>query len=267
MRVNYLNIKHLIINSMKFDISKIQFDKNDLAMGLKLPKKLTIELAEETGLHIGDGSMNFYSKRSILKGLYQLRGHINDDKQHYQTRIKELYKTLYNLELNLRNMPSTGVYGFQIWSDALVNFKSNILNLSLGKKYNVSIPLIFLKNKELKQAVIRGIFDTDGCVYLENKNKKLYPRIIITTISSKLSNQLLNILKELGFKTTKYSEPINHAQKRKNISYIISIRGVEMFHKFIREIKPKNPKHIEKYNFFLDNKNFPIIYQRVLSSP
>ena len=41
--------------------------------------KITPELAEEVGWHIGDGSMNFYKG----KGLYQLRGHIEDDKEHY----------------------------------------------------------------------------------------------------------------------------------------------------------------------------------------
>ena len=44
---------------------------------------VTEELAEETGLHIGDGSMNFYKNKGELKGLYQLRGHMTDDKEHY----------------------------------------------------------------------------------------------------------------------------------------------------------------------------------------
>ena len=44
---------------------------------------MTCNLAEEIGLHIVDGSMNMYS----IKGLYQLRGNIIDDKEHYQKRI------------------------------------------------------------------------------------------------------------------------------------------------------------------------------------
>ena len=95
---------------------------------------------EEIGLHVGDGSMNFYRSKNKTKGLYQLRGHSIDDKLNYYTRIKFLYKYLYNLDISLRHMPSTGVIGFQVWSDALVQFKHKVLGLCLGKKnrYNYS---------------------------------------------------------------------------------------------------------------------------------
>ena len=41
--------------------------------------KICEDLAEETGWHIGDGSMNFYINDGIKKGIYQLRGHMVDD--------------------------------------------------------------------------------------------------------------------------------------------------------------------------------------------
>ena len=59
------------------------------------------ELAEETGLHIGDGTMNFYNNQGKLKGSYALRGHINDDKEHYNNIINKLYLNLYNLNFQL----------------------------------------------------------------------------------------------------------------------------------------------------------------------
>ena len=108
---------------MKLNTSKIMFNASDLNRNIKLPKEITSDLAEETGLHIGDGRMNFYKNR----GLYQLRGHFNDDKEHYNTRINELYKKLYNFKPSMRDMESTGVYGFQIWSNAIAHFKNNIL--------------------------------------------------------------------------------------------------------------------------------------------
>ena len=63
--------------------------------------KITPELAEEVGWHIGDGSMNFYNN----KGFYQLRGHIEEDKAHYLLRIKPLFERLYGIKINLREMP------------------------------------------------------------------------------------------------------------------------------------------------------------------
>ena len=112
---------------------------------IKLPDEITPELSEETGLHIGDGTMNFYQQRNKLKGKYSLRGHIKDDKPHYEGRIKELYKLVYNLDVSLSEMKSTSVFGFQIWSDSLVGFKREILDLPLGEKKEIKIPDSLLK--------------------------------------------------------------------------------------------------------------------------
>lgn len=72
---------------MKLDISKIKFSRADLIKELIIPKQINKELAEETGLHIGDGSMNFYKQKEKLRGTYLLRGHLVDDKEHYNNRI------------------------------------------------------------------------------------------------------------------------------------------------------------------------------------
>lgn len=210
------------------------------------------ELAEETGWHIGDGSMNFYKKDGKQKGVYQLRGHIEDDREHYIFRIKPLFKQIYDIDISLREMPSTRVFGFQIWNDELVNFKKN-LGLALGKKFDIFIPQIFLNDKKLKIAAVRGIFDTDGGIYLEPKNHKLYPRMYISTICPTLAKQLLRILSELGLRTTEYSQLSNEEFDRKR-EHIIVIRGEEMFHKFMRIINPQNPKHQAKYQKFLSSK-------------
>jgi hypothetical protein len=192
--------------------------------------------------------MNFYKNQGKLKGIYQLRGHINDDKQHYIERIKPIFKELYGIELSLREMLSTRVYGFQLWSNKLVEFKKN-LGLPLGKKTNIFIPSIFLNDEKLKIAIIRGIFDTDGGIQLAKKYKKLYPIIYIDTISIKLNLQLLDIFKQIGLRATSYGRVDSRGNRHK--LYKISIRGNEMFDKFMDIIKPANPKHIRKYNKFL----------------
>ena len=222
-------------------------------MRIKIPETITPELAEETGWHIGDGSMNFYKQGNKLKGIYQLRGHIEDDRQHYIERIKPTFKLLYDLNISLREMPSTRVFGFQIWNNELVKFKQEI-GLPLGKKFDIFIPSIFMEKDELKTAVIRGIFDTDGGIYLEKKNNKLYPRLHISTISLKLAEDILKILSELGFRVTKYSELFNQDYNRQ-LTYVISIRGEEMFDRFMKIIAPQNQKHISKYLKFLNSKS------------
>lgn len=232
---------------MKFNLSKIKFSKSDIKKNIILPKRITPDLAEEIGLHIGDGSMNIYSN----KGLFQLRGHIKDDKEHYQTRIKELYKKLYNLDVSIREMKSTGVIGFQIWSDAIVNFKNKILGLPLGKKSNIEIPKI-INNKELFYSFIRGLFDTDGCLYIENKNGKPYPRIEIGTTSRPLCTQIISFLKKYGINAWYYEYKRKEANW--NNLYTIALTGFSSLNKWFKEISPNNPKHIRKFELLESNE-------------
>lgn len=234
---------------MRFNLDSINYNKSDLRKGIILPEQLSPELAEETGLHIGDGTMNFYMNKGRHKGKYSLRGHINDDVKHYDNRIKKLYKLLYNLEIKLSKVKSTGVYGFQVWTDSIVNFKHKILKLPIGKKLNIRIPNCFIDKYFID--VVRGIFDTDGCLYLEHKNSKLYPRIQIATISRELSEQLKGNLLRHGFRTTVFVE--DRKDKGWNNLYTISIRGEEMLQKWMKIINPANPKHISKFNFFIEH--------------
>jgi len=216
---------------------------------MDIPTKLSPELAEETGLHIGDGTMNFYKNGKRIMGSYALRGHIIDDKNHYQTIIKKLYKEIYNLDISLRDMPSTGCYGFQKWSNDIVNFKSKILNLPLGKKLNIQIPHQFMS--KYSSDLIRGIFDTDGTLYLENRHNKLYPRIIISDISYNLILQISKILKKLNIHSTNYIEKRN--KKNWNDLARLEVRGIKMLSKWFKIIKSSNQKHINKYQYFLNN--------------
>lgn len=234
---------------MRFNINNLSYNKSDLRKELIFPEHLSPELAEETGLHIGDGTMNFYINGGKYGGKYSLRGHINDDVKHYDNRIKKLYKLLYNLEINLSKMKSTGVYGFQVWTDSIVNFKHKILKLPMGKKLDIIIPGCFIDKYFVD--VVRGIFDTDGCIYLEHKNNKLYPRIQIATISRGLSEQLKNNLLRHGFRATVFVE--DRSDRCWSNLYTISIRGEEMLQKWMKIINPANQKHISKFNFFVEN--------------
>lgn len=198
-------------------------------------------LAEEIGLHIGDGSMNFYKG----KGLYQLRGHITDDRVHYDTRISFLYESLFGIKISLRKMPSTGVYGFQIWNNDLAKYKHSILGLPLGKKYHINIPKKIMADKTLAKSFLCGYFDTDGGLYLEKKYGKLYPRLEMNTISKNLAEQISILLTKLNFRHVKYTE------KRKKYGwqdlYRVRINGIEMTKRWFSEIQPKNQKHINKF--------------------
>jgi hypothetical protein len=100
-----------------FDISPIKLSHYDKIKDLKFPNKLTPELAEEIGIHIGDG---FLSKR---RNEYRLKG-AKSEKEYYNYFLKKLYKKLYNLNINLKEYENT--YGFEIGSQGLWTFKNKI---------------------------------------------------------------------------------------------------------------------------------------------
>jgi len=87
---------------------------------------------------------------------------------------------------------------------------------------------------------IRWIFDTDGTIYFEHKNNKLYPRIIVGTIYQRLGLRLQKLISKNGMKATMYKELRQH--KNWNDLYLISIRCVDMLHKWMDIIEPANQK-------------------------
>ncbi len=91
----------------------------------------------------------------------------------------------------------------------------------------------------------RGYFDTDGCLYLEDKRGKPYPRVELVSISSTFMQQVRSVLLQLGFRLCYYK--LDRKSLGWQDSHRIIIRGYEMTSKWFNEIKPKNPKHLRKF--------------------
>lgn len=204
-------------------------------MKIQLPNEPTPNLAEEFGIHIGDGSMNLYKN----KGLTSIA--IDPRDKDYMNFIKGLYKKLYNVDVKLRTW--SRAYGFQLSSTELVEFK-NKFGLPLGKKENIKIPEWIKKNKQFQKACLRGIFDTDGTLYIETKYNKPYPRIQISSISEPLIEDIYSILIDFEFKVSKWKETFKN--KNWKPRYVIALRGYKQLQKWMKEIGSNNPKNLIK---------------------
>ncbi|NUN11512.1 hypothetical protein HUU53_02605 [Candidatus Micrarchaeota archaeon] len=214
-------------------------------MRVLLPFGITTALAYETGLHIGDGSMNYYNN----KGLYSLRGNKIKDKLFFDEVVKSLYSSLYHIEVKLRDFGD--VYGFQICSDELIEFKKN-LGLPLGPKRNIVIPKIILENNLLSLACLRGLIETDGNFYLENKNGALYPRIEFSTTSQSLSKQVCFILSKNNFNFSKWCTEYSNGWLP---IHRICIRGYANLQKYIKEVDFFHPFFLQKLALLNDYKS------------
>lgn len=225
-RLEKENENQFINKEVFLDLTKINYSSNDLKKRIRFPKKITPELAEEIGAHLGDGCLsknrNYFSIKT------------NKKEEDYMRYLFKLYKKLYNLDLKMMRLSS--VVGFEVYSKALCDFKNKVLGLPYGEKiHKIEIPkaVTDTKNKEVYYALIRGLFDTDGCISIIKKNNKGYPVISLSIKSEKLIKQVAEMLRKLGY--IPFSK-----------GYRVSLNGIVMFKKWVKEIGSNNSKNINK---------------------
>jgi hypothetical protein len=218
------NEYYFINKEVSLDLKEITFTSSDIRKQINFPNKMTPELAEEIGIHLGDGclskSRNYFSVKTNKK-----------EEDYVINFLFPLYKKLYNLDLKLMRLES--VSGFEIYSKAFCEFKNKSLGIPYGEKvHKIKVPesILKTKDKEIYRAFIRGLFDTDGCISIIKKD---YPMISITIKSEELIKKVSEMLTMIGF-------IVNHSKER------ININGKVMLEKWIKEIDSNNPVKIEK---------------------
>jgi len=227
-------------NYLVLNCSVINFSRIDIEKKIILPKEITPLLAEEIGLSIGDGYI------SNKKFEYRLKGNKNDEKEYYNNYVKPMFKELYNIDLNISEYDST--VGFEIYSKALWEFKTKVIGLPIAPKNTIRIPAVLkVNNKEILCSLLRGLFDTDGNIYFRSQgaNKSYYPVISFTTISKILADDLIEILKMLGFKPNLYLDS-KIKKKNPNPRYVVVLCGYANFELYKKLINTKQPKNIYK---------------------
>lgn len=229
------------------DKSNINYSLVDIKKEIKLPDKITPELAEEIGMHYGDGFL------SAKRYDYRLKGNYKDEIVYYTDYIKPLFKRLYNLDINLKKFDST--FGFEISSKALWEFKTKVIGIKPGNKFALCIPeSLKVKNTEILCAFIRGLFDTDGSLSFKTKYgyKKYYPEISISLYSKNLVKEVGEILQMLGFKPNIYL----------NVKYPrISLNGIGSLKKYEKLIGWSSQKNLNKLNAW--KNRYPNLYSNM----
>jgi hypothetical protein len=235
-----------------FDTSSIKFSWKDKIKGIKLPQELTEELAEDIGIHIGDGSM-YLSGPSKQSYILRYSGHVTEDKEYYFNRIIPLKKTLFNVKTNGKIFkPRNNEFGIVICSKAVYNFYLKIISIPSGKKYEIiDIPkIIKMSNREIQCSFIRGLADTDFSITFKRKSTKhdlnYYPVISANFASKKLVKDLKLILTDLGFKVVTL-ERMGRRYEKFHQTNVININGRKNLKLWMKLIGFNNPKHVTKY--------------------
>lgn len=204
--------------------------------GFKIEKKFRkpkncADLAEFIGIFAGDGHLAEY------QALVSTNAETDIDHARY---VKYLASKLFKLEASLNYKRPSKAIEVAISSIGLVKWLHK-KGMPLGNKLNeLCIPAWVQTNPMYLKKYIRGLFDTDGCVFIDThviRGKTYMSRgWTITSYSAKLRNEIKVALESMGFKPS-----LRDSQKS------VYMRRKADIERYFREIGSSNSKHLKRY--------------------
>ncbi|MBI2655207.1 LAGLIDADG family homing endonuclease [Candidatus Woesearchaeota archaeon] len=203
----------------------------------KFDMPLTPQLCELIGAFIGDGFTNKYGHIYMT----QFAGHSTLDNEYF-VKTLVLFIKMISPNSNPILTKKDNTLRLTIYSKEFHKLLTERFKFAAGKKaYTVTIPdeIINLKDSKLINLCVRGIYDTDGCIFYDKRAiyKNPYIRINLTSVSYALINQVYTILKNLNL------NPRVNANYNK---HVIQINGLQNCKKFIEVIGFSNKRHLDK---------------------
>lgn len=209
-----------------------------------LPREMSPELAEEIGIHIGDGSLVIRPKYHHYDYFVCLGIH----EQEYMQYVCKLMHRLYSLKGKITERQKDGALTATFSSKSLIMWKLS-LGLPSGNKGQISIPKVVLDSEYILDC-IRGIFDTDGSLTFKKKYRDVhyYPVVKIDSKSKFLILQLLEVISKFGFTCYAFYDGKHKSSTGVTTTvHSLFISGQKSLELWMDLIRPKNPVHISKY--------------------
>ena len=227
--------------------------KNDIRRCIKIPDKLTHDLAEIIGIVVGDGHVRIGNDGYRIN----ISGHSLDDKQYFENHVIPLFWKVFNLKPHIKI--NGNEFDLVFSSKAATLFFRNDLNFPANKNL-ITVPTV-IENAPLamKARFLRGFMDTDFSVMFKRKYREFhyYPIINGASVSKDL---MLSISKMFTrFNIPNYLYHRSYIDKRSNKKaeiHHIYVSGIAGLNDVIRMIGFSNPKHLtkieiwKKYGFY-----------------
>tara|TARA_Y100000310_G_scaffold316827_1_gene369009 strand:- start:25 stop:1029 length:1005 start_codon:yes stop_codon:yes gene_type:complete len=197
--------------------------------------QLTAELSELLGAFIGDGFTNKYGRTYVV----QFTGHAKLDNNYLSKKLFNLVKKICPNARPILRKTDANTLRLTINSKELFYLLTKRFKFPAGKKsHTVVIPREVVESDQtVLSNCIRGIFDTDGCVFVDRREtySKPYIRIALDMRSKRIIKQIHSLLNELGIHSTVARE-----------HRLIQINGFKNCEKFVRRIGFSNLRHSDK---------------------
>lgn len=202
---------------------------------------------ELLGIYLGDGCLSKNERYCELA----ISGDIIEEREYYENYVIPLFNKefCYNGHpVKGKAYPKVGVYGFMCFQKGVVENFANLFELNYGPKQNTEMPAAIFKNDKLLRRVIRGLFDTDGCIsfgknYTMRNSPNKVPKIELSLTSKKLIGQVYKGLIRLGFHPTWHI--MKHRPNEKPL-FKLKIRQKADVNRWLTEIGFKSSKHLTK---------------------
>ncbi len=233
--INIGQIKRFIVN---FYPKNMLYDALEHGKGLKgeksasriakIPYEYTEDLAYLDAVVVGDGHITHDKKQLILE--------FTDS--DYNKKVKNILKKVHNYHTNSHRIDLPG---------CLAIFYSEMLGIVNGKKSKiVEFPQNALKDKNVLIGAIRGIIDTEGSIFIDEKNHV----VGVTTSSFRLLLGFISALLHFGIvcsirkskKDSTWNISITRLETKKLLNVIEYLEHPEK-NKRLSQIKKKRYKN------------------------
>lgn len=191
----------------------------------------TVELAECIGILMGDGGISPYQVVVSLN-------HIDD--LEYSNYVVRLMETLFGIRPKVYHREDKSVLNITISRTRLVDHL-HTLGLPIGNKISqgLDMPLWIRENKKLTIACIRGLVDTDGCVFTHRYRSKggwySYKKLSFTSASEPLLSSVYESLRDLGM------------SPRFTRTRDVRLDSTTDMERYFRLVGTHNPKHLRRF--------------------
>lgn len=237
---------------MEFDLELVKPSKRDISRGIRLPRHLSVELAEFIGIVIGDGHLNVLPSingNSIRRDVCIAANSLECE---YIEFIKRLFSELFNYDLKESRDKKSNSVLLRAHSKGVIEFLVNVCNLPINRKgKTVHVPDLIMKSStDIKYAFLRGLADTDFSLSFQKKHRSIryYPVLKGGFASKHLVMDLEILFEELGFRYCTYYNEVRPDARLSSPSIIhtIYLNGKANLEKWIDEIFFSNAKYYGK---------------------
>lgn len=195
------------------------------------------DLAELMGILFGDGHLSEFQVSMTTNSI--------TDVEHAEY-TRRLFRKLFRINASITKRKRDNAINVVASSKNLVNLL-NKMGMPIGNKleHGLLVPLWISRSRNYQKAFLRGLFDTDGCIYLDRHiiRGKQYKHMgwTITSYSKSLVEGVIGILHNMGFGPT-----YRVTQKS------VFLRRTAEIVRYFSEIGSSNQKHIRRFQDFLN---------------